>query len=218
MSTAAWIRAPDLRWRSTWPTAPTASGRSGSWFASREKRRQHRYLFRAWSKGAARDRLTLRFTLVPVPAVAAMAATALLLAVGVALAAGPWPDTLQPGPSGFRQHRPDLLGSTDGSDAPQWCRNSGPASDFAARRRRDRWPAAFGDPLVDLPRALQYSVQVLSLAGDLVWQGRSAGEETIVPPQVALEPGQRYYVWVEARLPSGAVSRSDAVAFRVAPD
>jgi hypothetical protein len=68
------------------------------------------------------------------------------------------------------------------------------------------------------PGALQYSVQVLSLAGDLVWEGSSAGEETFVPSEVTLEPGQRYYVWVEARLPSGATSKSDAVAFRVAPD
>ena len=68
------------------------------------------------------------------------------------------------------------------------------------------------------PGALQYSVQLLSLAGDLVWEAVNSGREVVVPAGIVFEPGQRYYVWVEARLPSGAVSRSDAVAFRVAPD
>jgi hypothetical protein len=66
--------------------------------------------------------------------------------------------------------------------------------------------------------ALQYAVQVLSLEGDLVWEGLTDEERTQIPPNVQLEPGMKYFVWVEAQLRNGGTSRSGVVAFRVAPD
>jgi hypothetical protein len=166
----------------------------------------------------ARERPSRWFRLVPVPALAALAATALLLVVGFV-----WqPDRgLAPfSPAGPGAERSGRASTTVPMD--RTVRNGG----LAAVAPRILLPVD-GEVVGQLPMeirwssspgALQYSVQVLSLAGDLVWEGSSAGEATVVPSAVAFEPGQRYYVWVEARLPSGATSKSDAVAFRVAPD
>ncbi len=167
---------------------------------------------------AVRERPGRRFGLVPVPALAAMAATALLLAVGVAWQpdrgltpfgpAHPGSDSTGQTSSGAPMDRTLRNGAV--TTAPPRILQPGDGEIVGRLPLEIRWSTS--------PGALQYSVQVLSLAGDLVWEGSSAGEETLVPSEVILEPGQRYYVWVEARLPSGAASKSDAVAFRVAPD
>jgi len=155
----------------------------------------------------ARERPTRRFGLVPAPALTALAATALLLVVSVL-----WQPNSGFGPARSYVEAPADRTVRNGAVtvAPPRILQPGEGEIVGRLPLEIRWSTS--------PGALQYSVQLLSLAGDLVWEGPNAGEETIVPPQVALEPGQRYYVWVEARLPSGAVSRSDAVAFRVAPD
>jgi hypothetical protein len=167
---------------------------------------------------AARVRPARRFTLVPVPALAAMAATALLLAVGVV-----W----QP-ERGLRPFGPAHLGSDSTGQTSSGAPMDRTVRNGAVTTAPPRILLPVDGAIVDSlpteirwsasPGALQYSVQVLSLAGDLIWEGVSAGREVVVPAGIVLEPGQRYYVWVEAQLPSGAVSRSDAVAFRVASD
>jgi hypothetical protein len=66
------------------------------------------------------------------------------------------------------------------------------------------------------PGALHYTVQIVNLEGDVVWEQRSSGLSAVVPPTVELEPGQRYFVWVEAQLQSGGSLKSAAVGFRIA--
>ena len=166
----------------------------------------------------ARERPTRRFSLVPLPALAALAATALLLVVGFV-----WqPDrALTPfspaGPGAERSGQSSAAAPMD-----RTVRNGGLTA-VAPRVLQPGDEEILGRLPLEIrwstsPGALQYSVQVLSLAGDLVWEGVNSGREVVVPAGIVFEPGQRYYVWVEARLPSGAISRSDAVAFRVAPD
>jgi hypothetical protein len=66
------------------------------------------------------------------------------------------------------------------------------------------------------PGALQYTVLIVNLEGDVVWEERSSGLSAVVPPEKQLEPGQRYFVWVEAHLQTGGSLKSAAVGFRVA--
>ncbi len=66
------------------------------------------------------------------------------------------------------------------------------------------------------PGALQYTVLLVNLEGDVVWEERSSGLSAVVPPEKELEPGQRYFVWVEAHLQTGGSLKSAAVGFRVA--
>ncbi|MGB5401528.1 MAG: zf-HC2 domain-containing protein [Thermoanaerobaculia bacterium] len=156
---------------------------------------------------AARDRPIRRFGPVPAPALTAMAATALLLVVAVL-----WqPD------SDISPAQPYL-----GAPADRTVRNGavtvtpprivlpGDGEIVARPPVEVRWSAS--------PGALQYAVQVLSLEGDLVWEDLTGGEGALIPSEVQLEPGQKYYVWVEAQLRNGGTARSDAVAFRVASD
>jgi len=68
------------------------------------------------------------------------------------------------------------------------------------------------------PEALSYTLEVVSSDGDVVWEGESANPRVAPPPGVALAPGRTYFAWVLTHLRSGAVERSPAVGFRVAPD
>jgi len=69
----------------------------------------------------------------------------------------------------------------------------------------------------EVPSALGYQVQVVSLRGDLVWEGRSA-ETTMAIPTGDWTPDEKYFIWVEARLGGGGALRSPAVGIRLAPD
>ncbi len=64
---------------------------------------------------------------------------------------------------------------------------------------------------------LQYSVLLVSLQGDVVWEDRVVGSRALIPA-TDLIPGQRYFVWVEAHLRGGGSLKSAAVGFRVAAD
>lgn len=66
------------------------------------------------------------------------------------------------------------------------------------------------------PGALQYTVLIVNLEGDVVWEERSSGLSVVVPQEKELAPGQRYFVWVEAHLQTGGSLKSAAVGFRVA--
>ncbi len=72
-----------------------------------------------------------------------------------------------------------------------------------------RWRAVSG--------ALFYSVQLLDSNGDVLWEGRTEAAHLALPAGIPLAPGQTYFAWVLAHLPSGASVRSPAVGFRVAP-
>jgi len=65
--------------------------------------------------------------------------------------------------------------------------------------------------------SLFYTVQLVDSKGDVVWEGRTEAARLTLPAEVALAPGQTYFAWVLAHLPSGASVRSPAVGFRVAP-
>ena len=69
----------------------------------------------------------------------------------------------------------------------------------------------------EVPDALSYTVQIVSPAGDVVWEGRADGARLTVPANAALAPGQACFAWVVAHLRSGATVRSPAVGFRLAP-
>jgi hypothetical protein len=69
----------------------------------------------------------------------------------------------------------------------------------------------------DAPEALFYTVQLVDVRGDVAWEGRTEGTSLAVPAAAALAPGDRYFAWVLAHLPSGATVRSPAVGFRLAP-
>lgn len=69
----------------------------------------------------------------------------------------------------------------------------------------------------EVPDALSYTVQIVSPAGDVVWEGRAEGAHLTVPANAALAPGQSCFAWVVAHLRSGATVRSPAVGFRLAP-
>jgi len=66
------------------------------------------------------------------------------------------------------------------------------------------------------PGALLYTAQIVNLEGDVVWEERLPGLSAAVPPEQVLEPGRRYFVWVEAHLQTGGSLKSAVVGFRVA--
>jgi hypothetical protein len=164
---------------------------------------------------AARDRPSWRFGPIPTPALTTLAATALLLVVALL-----WqPDRgFSPAQSGSE----DTTQSYSGTKPDRTVRNGA----VTVAPPRVVWPGE-GEVVARLPMevqwssspgALQYAVQVLTLEGDLIWEDLTAGDRALVPSKVQLEPGQKYYVWVDAQLRNGGTARSDAVAFRVAPD
>jgi hypothetical protein len=168
---------------------------------------------------AARERPTRRFSLLPGPALtAAVGAAALFLVVAVLWQSNSGSKPFSPAQSGFDS----ATQSSSGAPADRSLRNgvvtSAPPQivspgdgEIVARLPVEvRWLTS--------PEALQYAVQLLSLEGDLVWEGLTAGESAVIPSEIQLEPGQKYYVWVEAQLRSGGTARSTAVAFRVAPE
>ena len=69
----------------------------------------------------------------------------------------------------------------------------------------------------ETPGALFYTIQLVDLKGDVVWEGRTESARLTLPGEAALAPGQSYFAWVLAHLRSGATVRSSAVGFRVAP-
>jgi len=65
------------------------------------------------------------------------------------------------------------------------------------------------------PGALHYTILLVNLDGDVVWEERSSGDHSLIPAEVKLETGQRYFLWVEAHLDSGSTQKSSAVGFSV---
>ncbi|MFB3923164.1 MAG: anti-sigma factor [Terriglobia bacterium] len=68
-----------------------------------------------------------------------------------------------------------------------------------------RWTPASG--------SLYYEVRVMTVEGDLVWEGRAEGNETRLPGTVQLVAGARYFVSVRALMPDGKALASPVVGF-----
>jgi hypothetical protein len=66
-----------------------------------------------------------------------------------------------------------------------------------------------------VPGALAYGVRLVTSEGSLVWEGQTEEASAPLPPEVRLEPGRRYYVWVRAHLSEGRTLKSDAFGFSV---
>lgn len=63
--------------------------------------------------------------------------------------------------------------------------------------------------------SLFYEVRLVTAEGDLVWTARTETQEIQLPAGVRLIPGEKYFIWVLARLPEGKAVKSPAIAFRV---
>jgi hypothetical protein len=66
--------------------------------------------------------------------------------------------------------------------------------------------------------ALFYEVKLVSAEGDVVWEARTEKSSATLPNSLGLQPGRKYFVWVEAALAEGKSVRSESVAFNVAAD
>jgi hypothetical protein len=67
------------------------------------------------------------------------------------------------------------------------------------------------------PQAIQYTVLLVNLEGDQIWEERTTGSGLTVPT-ASLRGGARYFFWVEATLRDGGAIKSRAVGFRLTPD
>jgi hypothetical protein len=167
--------------------------------AARRRRRSH---WLAWPKA---------------PAWAPLAAAAVLvIAVTAALQLDLVPSLSEPGspaPEVSREPAP-------GTARERQVRNGGPPHSLTVIEPQEgaevrssgaevRWHPS--------PQALQYTVLLVSLEGDLLWEGSTASSRLEIPP-AAVAPGERYFVWIEARLPGGGTLKSDAVGFHTAPE
>ena len=149
------------------------------------------------------------------PATLVAAGAGLLLALVVV---SPWGRQGFPGISGLE---------SDGYESPA---GPGPARNVRTAPGADAVPRilrpAEGQSLprtalelqwMESPGALFYTVQVLTAAGDVAWEGRAENARLAIPPAAPLVPGRTYFAWVLAHLPSGATVPSPAVGFRLAP-
>ena len=78
--------------------------------------------------------------------------------------------------------------------------------------RRDlefRWQAVSGAHL--------YEVVVLDRQGNVIWETEAEHLSVRVPEDVPLRPGERYFVWVVARVDGESPLRSPSVAFEILP-
>ena len=64
-----------------------------------------------------------------------------------------------------------------------------------------------------VPTAVSYSVRVVTLDGDIVWEERVFGTEASLPPAVRLSPGETYLVHISAHLAGGKTLDSEHVRF-----
>jgi hypothetical protein len=63
--------------------------------------------------------------------------------------------------------------------------------------------------------ALFYEVKLVSAEGDVVWEFKTEKTSAALPSGLGLQPGRKYFAWVEAALAEGKTVRSESVAFNV---
>ena len=122
---------------------------------------------------------------------------------------------------------PIIVASTQQPPAPVIPNNSSPAPDTAVRSvsPSDSEPIVlFPQPGAivhasdftirwePVPNSAAYEVHIVTADGDLVWRKR-VHENSASPPQQALRPGSKYFVWVRAWLANGKTQQSQAIAF-----
>lgn len=78
----------------------------------------------------------------------------------------------------------------------------------------DRLPVIRWRPI---EHAMYYDVRLLSADGDVIWQEKVDSDRASIPPQLALLPGNEYFVLVRAYLAEGKTIDSRAVGFRWLP-
>jgi hypothetical protein len=66
-----------------------------------------------------------------------------------------------------------------------------------------------------VPHSRYYEVRVVTLEGDLVWEGQSEGSVLQPPADVTLNDGS-YFVWITAYLENGRQAKSSPVRFSLA--
>lgn len=66
-----------------------------------------------------------------------------------------------------------------------------------------------------VPGAHLYEVTILNHRGDVVWEAQTQTTRIRVPDDVKMQPGERHFVWVQAREPGQGPARSPSVAFEI---
>ena len=85
-----------------------------------------------------------------------------------------------------------------------------PAADWPAERPIIfTWRSAEG--------AIAYRLELVDGVGDSVWEGTVGDTVLALPAGIALQPGQTYSWWVEARLADGTSRTSTVISFTIAP-
>jgi hypothetical protein len=147
------------------------------------------------------------------PALAPLAAAAtLIMAAAIVFQLAPQPDSsapTQPASGG-------VVESSDPQGSERTVRNGTPGD--AIRILEPLEGAELSGAVIALnwqhsPQALQYSVLLASLEGDLIWEGRTT-ESRMSVPTAGLEAGARYFIWVEAQLSGGGTLKSAPIGFR----
>ena len=114
----------------------------------------------------------------------------------------------------------DPVQSTSPAPSDRTVRN-GPTTAATLRILEPVEGAELAGPEIDLrwehvPQALQYTLVLVNLQGDLVWEGRSTTDHVSIPT-ADLVGSRRYFLWVEAQLRGGGAIKSTPVGFRMAP-
>ena len=95
----------------------------------------------------------------------------------------------------------------------------GPVESLTAVAPAAAWPAE--RPIVFTWRpaegAIAYRLELVDGAGDSVWAGTAEDTVLALPVSIALQPGQTYSWWVEARLADGTSRTSPVTSFTIAP-
>lgn len=151
---------------------------------------------------------------IPRPALTAVAAAAVLMA---AILVAPRLETVLK-PAGATRPAPER-GVVEPAD-----RSVRSAADFTAKPLllHPAEGAILKGPAVELrweqfQNALTYSVVVVNLEGDVVWEAMSTETEITLPAD-ALSAGRKHFFWIEAQLHGGGTVKSAPVGFQLAPD
>jgi len=106
---------------------------------------------------------------------------------------------------GDRIHEDKMRGDKEASDST--LTSPSPNATIDASSVEFRWNAK--------KDASFYEIELISEAGDLIWQGRSHALSVKLPAHIHLESGKVYYVCIRTHRAHGVVEQSKAVRFTV---
>jgi len=104
-----------------------------------------------------------------------------------------------------QNHEGKVRGDNEASDST--LTSPSPNATIDARSVEFRWNAT--------KDASFYEIELVSEAGDLIWQGRSNALSVKLPAHIHLESGKVYYIWIRTHMAHGVVEQSKAVRFKV---